>query len=190
MAKRTYTEEQRTEALRIYELEGPTAVQKKLGIPKNTVARWAKNVGVRTVRNAKTREATEAAQVDNAARRATIVSRLYGLAENTLGLLEKPGEYQTITKGSFGVDSAASLGFVPAQDKQREMTSLGIMLDKATVLEKVDNDNGTQGAKSMLDRLAHQLTEVPGDDSDPGTGGDFGTGGGEPEAAALPEEQP
>lgn len=72
--RRTYTDDQREEALHLYELEGPTAVEKKLGIPKNTVARWANARGLRTVRNQKTGEATKARVVDAKAVRAAIAS--------------------------------------------------------------------------------------------------------------------
>lgn len=157
MARRAYTDEKKAEALRIYEEHGPTAAQKQTGIHKATVSKWAKAAGVATVATENTRKATEAAQVNNAERRAKLVERLYGLAEASVELVEKPAEYQTILKGDMGREGPASPGFIPAQDKQREMTAIGIMLDKAAVLEKFDNDNGATEAKGLLLALAEQI---------------------------------
>lgn len=157
MARRAYTDEERAEALRIYEEQGPTAAQKQTGIHKATVTKWAKAAGKATVATQNTRKATEAAQVNNAERRAKLVERLYGLAEASVELVENPTEYQTILKGEMGGEGAAQPGFIPAQDKQREMTAIGIMLDKAAVLEKFDNDNGATEAKGLLLALAEQI---------------------------------
>lgn len=157
MARRVYTEEQKAEALRIYENEGPSEAARQTGIPKGTIAAWGKRTGVQTYAAQNTREATEVAQANNAERRANLVKRLYGVAEQSMDLIESPNEYQTILKGSMGVEGAASPGFIPAQDKQREMTAIGIMLDKAAVLEKFDNDNGATEAKGLLLALAEQI---------------------------------
>lgn len=64
MARRTYTDEQKAEALALYVEAGPTAVAVQLGIPKQTVQQWARADGLRTVRNERTAEAVEAARVD------------------------------------------------------------------------------------------------------------------------------
>lgn len=157
MARRVYTNEEKAEALRIYEAEGPSAAEKQLGIPKATVASWARRAGVHTVRTENVRARVEAAQLDNAERRANLVKRLYGLAEASADLLEAPAEYQTILKGEMGIERGGRPGFVPAQDKQRELTSMGIALDKAAMLEKFDNDNGATEAKGLLVALAEQI---------------------------------
>lgn len=70
MSRRVYTDEERAEALRIYESDGPSAVLRDLGIPKGTVSRWAKAAGIGTVRNEKMAEAREAADNDSATLRA------------------------------------------------------------------------------------------------------------------------
>lgn len=157
MARRVYTDEQRAEALRLFETDGPSKAAKATGIAKGTIAGWAKAAGVRTVRNENVRARVDAAKLDNSERRANLVKRLYGLAEASVELVENPADYQTILKGSMGVEGAASPGFIPAQDKQREMTAIGIMLDKAAVLEKFDNDNGATEAKGLLLALAEQI---------------------------------
>lgn len=70
MSRRVYTDEEKAEALRIYESDGPSAVLRDLGIPKGTVSRWAKAAGIGTVRNEKMAEAREAADNDSATLRA------------------------------------------------------------------------------------------------------------------------
>lgn len=157
MPKRTYTPEERDAALRLYEAEGTSAAAKQTGIPKSTIQSWARAAGVRTVRDENVRARVEAAQLDNAQRRARLISELYDLAEDGVRLLKNPDQYQTIMKGSFGVEEAQRPGFVPAQDKQREATTVAIWIDKAAALEKFDSDNGAAAAKSMLDALASQL---------------------------------
>lgn len=156
MARR-YTDEQKAEALKLFEAEGPSAVKRQLGIPKSTIDQWARKAGVRTVRAENVRARVEAAQMDNAQRRANIVKRLYALAESDLQLLEDPKTYQTIMKGERGAEVTDTPGFVPAQDKQREMTAIGIALDKAETLEKFDNDSGAAAAKGLLVALAEQI---------------------------------
>lgn len=157
MAKRVYSDEEKAEAVSLYHAEGTSAASKKTGIPKNTIQGWARKAGVRTVRSQNTREATEAIQLDNAERRARLVKRLYGIAEASVDLLEAPDEYQTILKGEMGIERGGRPGFVPAQDKQRELTAIGIALDKAEALEKFDNDNGATEAKGLLVALAEQI---------------------------------
>ena len=157
MAKRVYTDEEKAEAVKLYEEHGTSAASKQTGIPKNTIQGWARKAGVRTVRNENVRARVEAAQLDNAERRANLVKRLYGLAEASADLLEAPAEYQTILKGEMGIERGGRPGFVPAQDKQRELTAMGIALDKAAMLEKFDNDNGAREAKGLLVSLAEQI---------------------------------
>lgn len=157
MARRVYSDEEKAEALRIYEAEGTSAASKQTSIPKSTIDQWARKAGVRTVRAENVRARVEAAQLDNAERRARLVKRLYGIAEASADLIEAPEDYQTILKGEMGVERGARPGFVPAQDKQRELTSIGIALDKAESLEKFDNDNGATEAKGLLVALAEQI---------------------------------
>lgn len=167
-----YTQQQRTEALRIYETEGPTAVTKQLGIPKGTVTGWAKANGTRTVRNERTRDAVEAKVVDAKLRRATIADRLYGQAEKILDDLESP-EFRTILKAAMGEERPETLDFIPANEKKTLLQAVGTAMTTTAKLEAVDTDNGVQGAVSMLDKLIEQIGV---------TGGDSGV----PEAAPVP----
>lgn len=157
MARRVYTDKQKTEALRLYEVEGLSAAHKQTGIPKTTIQSWAKKAGVRTSATENVRAANEAQSESFKARRQRITDRLYGLAESTLDVLENPDEYQTIMRGEMGAEVVRRPGFIPAQDKKNEATSLGIVLDKAEGLEKFDNDNGATEAKGLLVALAEQI---------------------------------
>lgn len=155
MAKRVYTDEQREEALRIYEAEGPSAAARETGIPKGTIAAWARRGGVRTSAPQNMREANEAQSENFKARRNRIIGDLYGLAEDSLKLLKEPTQYQTILKGAMGVEGPEMPGFVPAQDKQREITAVGIMLDKALTLES--HDANTEEHNAVDAWLSHVM---------------------------------
>lgn len=170
-----YTAEQRTEALRLYQAQGPTAAGKQLGIPKETIASWARKAGVHTVRSERTRKAVEAKVVDAKLRRANIAERLYGQAEKILDDLESP-KFRTILKASFGEEKAKTLDFIPANDKKTLLQAVGTAMTTTAKLEAVDTDNGVQGAVSMLDKLIEQIGV---------TGGDSGV----PEAAPVPAEE-
>lgn len=155
MARRVYTDEQREEALRLYEVVGPSEASRETGIPKGTIAAWARRGGVRTSAPQNMREANEAQRENFKARRHAIIADLYDLAESDIRALKSPLTYQTIMKGPMGVEEVKSPGFIPAQDKQREYTSLGIALDKATTLESFDA--GDQDHNAVDAWLSHVM---------------------------------
>ena len=169
-----YTPEQRTEALKLYEAEGPSAVAEKLGIPKGTVTGWAKANGTRTVRNERTREATEAAQEDNKLRRQRIIRKMYDRAEFVADRLSAP-VFKALVPVAPGRQEPQELDFVPASEERALSGAVSSYLSNALNLEAKDTDNGVQGAVSMLDRLIEQI----------GVNGDSGV----PEAAPVPAEE-
>lgn len=155
MSRRVYTDEQREEALRLYADDGLAAAHNATGIPKQTIQSWAKRSGVRTSATQNMREANEAQSENFKARRHAIISDLYDLAEADIRTLKSPLTYQTIMKGPMGVEEVKAPGFIPAQDKQREYTSLGIALDKATTLESFDA--GDQDHNAVDAWLSHVM---------------------------------
>jgi hypothetical protein len=155
-APRKYAQAQRDEALKVYEQAGPTAVEKQLGIPKNTVMRWAKETGTRTIRDEVTRKAVEAKVLDGKARRLGITERLYGQAEKILDDLEAE-EFKTILKGEYGKESTEVLDFIPANDRKTLLQAVGTAMATTARLESVDSDNGVEAAKNMISGLAEQL---------------------------------
>ncbi|GAA3705467.1 hypothetical protein GCM10023081_46880 [Arthrobacter ginkgonis] len=180
--RRTYTDTERTHVLDLH-AKGVTrnAIMRETGYSARFISDTVADAGLTFARGAEVAAATQAKQIDNKARRATIIGRLYAQAEAVLDRLEQPTRYKTMVKGEKGVDIETVLDFIPPGDRRNELTSVGISLDKAVALEKIDTDNGAGQALSMLDRLAEQLQGVPLADLD--------LGGSEPEAAALPEDQ-
>lgn len=156
-----YMQEQRDQALALYRTEGPTAVEKQLGIPKNTVAGWARKAGVGTVRTAATREAVEAKVADGKLRRASITSRLYGQVEKMLSDLEGD-QFTTLVKGAGGAEHEAELGFVPPNDRRTLIQSVASAVASAMKLEDYDRSaaDGTARADSVVDRLIAGFTRA------------------------------
>jgi transposase-like protein len=141
---KTYTQEQKDAALALYETDGPTAVEKQLGIPKNTVAGWARKAGTRTVRPERVRAAVEAKVADGKLRRASIVQRLYGRTEKILDRLEADTYTWTATTKE-GTETVYDIE-PPAADERSHATAIAIYLDKATKLEDYDRSGEESGA--------------------------------------------
>lgn len=155
-----YTQEQRDEALALYETHGPTAVQEQLGIAKGTVTGWAKEAGIRTVRTSRTREATEAKVADAQERIAALRLVHIGIAENRAWMLRdvQAGRavYQTVLKGSGGSEHEDELGFIPPNDFRSEMGAAGSSAAVIKSLAPADTQN-LDAAAGMLDRLVDGL---------------------------------
>ncbi|WP_404285419.1 hypothetical protein [Glutamicibacter arilaitensis] len=181
MARNNYTAKQKAEALVLYREHGPTAVQKQLGIPKNTVASWAKASGVRTVRTSRTRAATEARSVDLKARRQELTGLLLEDAHRLRAQLWLPAKVINFG-GKDNTLAETTLDEPLFVDKKNIMSSVNMALGSVIKLEAVDNDNGSANAKSMLERLAEQLQGVTLAD-------DGFSGSSEPEATPLPREE-
>lgn len=148
--RKTYTDQEKAEALRMYEEEGPSAVQKNLGIPKGTVTGWAKEADIRTVRNEKTRDATEAAQTDARAVRAQLEVDYALDAAKLRARLWEPSI--NIAAGKVVVTEE------PTPEGWRNiMTASGIAFDKSVAARDADSDNGVRAAVSLLDSLREGL---------------------------------
>lgn len=140
-----YTEAQRAEALALYETDGPTAVTARFGIPKGTVAGWAKANGTRTVRTAKTNAATEAKQADDKAVRAIVASNALSVAKLATQIL-----HNRLTDTPDDI---------PAKDLA---TIAGIFTDKHVVLAKLDQDSDTTATDSVVDQLLEGFRKQAG----------------------------
>lgn len=177
--RRTYTTSQKTEALKLYETHGPTAVQKQLGIPKATVTKWAKANGVPTVHTSRTREATEARSVGLKARRQELTALLLEDAHKLRRQLWEP----TVVFNFGGKDNDYNERAVDEptfSDKRAILGAVGIAVDRVIKLDAVDQDNGASAATSMLERLADQLKGVTVGEPVSGI----------PETTTLPEDEP
>lgn len=138
--RREYSDDQKQQALELYENEGPTAVYQQLNIPKSTVRSWARAAGVRTVRNKKTEDATRAREVDAARLRAEASSFAIEGARAAFQKL-----YERITNDDSDI-SFKDLGIIG-----------GILADKHLAFNGVDDDGGTTDTVSLLDKLAEQI---------------------------------
>lgn len=90
VSRRTYTDAERVQALALYETDGPTAVEERLGVPKQTVSDWAKAAGVRTVRNERTAAAVDAARLDRELVREQLRDEMLRRALDLLGRMDEP----------------------------------------------------------------------------------------------------
>lgn len=136
---RRYSEEEKNEALALYESDGPTAAYQQLNIPKSTIRTWARTAGARTVRNKKTEDATRAAEVDAAKLRAEA---------STFAIQGARAAFQKLYERITGDDdiSFKDLGIIG-----------GILADKHLAFKSIDDDGGAQDTVSLLDQLAEQI---------------------------------
>lgn len=158
--RRTYTPAEKAEALKLYETEGPTAVLKQLGIPKGTTARWAQAAGIGTVRNERTREATEAASLDARARRQRIVANQHRITELIQGHLiegEEGKGWQTLVRSIGGSEGTETLSYVPARDRKDVLSALN---SSSTIIARLDDQQTDHDdAKSVISDLVQGLSE-------------------------------
>ncbi len=124
------------------------AIADELGVSPTTVSRWAKEEGLKFNRE-KTAQAVAAQTLDLAARRARLVERMMGLAEETITLVEG-GEIEqvAITQAGKVVRTTRKPDMT---DRRNAVTISGIAVDKATKL--LDRDTGVESATSTLDAL-------------------------------------
>jgi hypothetical protein len=84
MARRSYTDEQRSDALKLYQAVGPAEAGRRLGIPSTTVRQWAKRAGASSPRAEHVRAAVEGAKLTWEQRRAELTDKLGEAAEEFL----------------------------------------------------------------------------------------------------------
>lgn len=150
MARRVYTDEQREEALRLYEIAGPRDAAEQTGIPKSTIQSWAKSANVRTGRSEKTRAHIEAAQLDAKALRAELEVRYLQEAHRMLDKMQQPA--QTVSAGAVVFTDEPT-----AEALQKLMTTSSIALDKSVVARDADTDQGMSAATSVIERMITAL---------------------------------
>lgn len=157
MARRTYTPEQRAEALELYAAEGPTAVQTKLGIAKATVAYWASSNGIRSVRNERTAAATEAARLDREATRERLRDEMLRRALDLLDRMDQPHiDFR-------GKDAKAVTYPKPsASGCQAYATAAAILLDKFRLEVGEVTGRTETTTRDHLDREIEHLFETAG----------------------------
>lgn len=152
MGRRTYTPEQKAEALELYATDGPTAVQERLGIAKATVSDWARANGIRTVRNERTAEAVEAARVDRELTREKLRDAMLAKALDLIGRMDEEHidfRGKDAKRVTFPKPSASGC--------QSYATAAAILLDKVRLeLGEVTGRTETV-ATDQLDREIEQM---------------------------------
>lgn len=125
MPRRTYTEEERTEAVELYRQHGPAEASRRLGIAKGTITRWAQARGVETVSVANNEAAVEAARARAAGLREAIRLKLLEKAHDALCRMDEPHkDFRGKDADEVWWDKA------PSGDVKNYATSAAILLDK------------------------------------------------------------
>lgn len=84
-----YNPEQKAKALDLHEKLGPAEAARQTGIPKNTIASWAKRGGVQTVAVANTAAAVEMAKLTREASREELRDELLASARERLRAMDE-----------------------------------------------------------------------------------------------------
>ena len=127
MTKRTWSEEVHEAALAALEEHGLAEAWRLTGVPKPTIARWAREAGIGTDHTPKTRAATIAAAAKADQLRAELRMRLL---EQSLDLLERMDAPHTEFKNSAKEIREVVYPIAPAGAVQNYATSVGILIDK------------------------------------------------------------
>lgn len=125
---RTYSEDEKAAALTLYASHGLAEAWRQTGIPKPTIASWARRAGLpHTDAAAKTREATEAA----AARADELRMRIrYKTLEKADDMLDRMDAPHTEFKNSAKEIREVTYPIAPADAVKAYATSFGILMDK------------------------------------------------------------
>lgn len=160
--RRTYTPEQREEALRLYADLGPAETGRQMGIPSNTIRQWARRAGVTGPRAKQVAKAVEASKAAMSERRSRLAEDLMGDVECLRMQLWEPCVVHHFT--SDGEMATGELAQPTFSDQVRILTSLGIAVDKLQLLsgeptarnENITIDERRARVKNMRDELAER----------------------------------
>lgn len=139
---------------------GRNEIAREMGIGPATASKLARLAGITFDRSA-TQVAVEARQVDNRARRAAIVARLYGVAERTITRLE--ADEHELTEVSMGQVVRYTAKQLPGPDVHRLVGAVNVATAAAVKLEQVDGDASTDRVGSLLGSLFDTLQARHGD---------------------------
>jgi transposase len=90
VTKRSYTDEEKAEALRLYEEVGPGEASRRLHIPMQTIASWGRRSGLQTNAPANVKAAIEMAQLTREAKRAAALDLMHDKLLDVLQRLDAP----------------------------------------------------------------------------------------------------
>lgn len=131
--RRRYTAQEKERALALYTDLGPAEAARRIGIPKNTIGKWAQRsglTGLSPLTAKKTQAANAANRVRNESRREAVKTKLL---ERIDLLLERMTTPQVDFKGQQG--KRVEYPVPPARDTLALATGVGILLDKLRLEE-------------------------------------------------------
>ena len=147
----------RADDARLRELHGQGmalhAISREMDRSKSMVSRHSELLGLSWDR-ARTAAATRAVEVDNKARRVTIVNRIYDRIEHLQDRLEA-APFMTMKRTLEG-DSPTELDFVPTVDERNVADTISRYAQTATRFETIDS-TAAAGVKSLIVGIAQQL---------------------------------
>lgn len=149
---RRYSEAEKAKALDLFVEIGPTKAAAELGIPKGTVAAWARKDGIKTQVSVKTRARIEARTLTLQERRAKLAQNLLEDAERLRADVYAEIEYFDWGGKDHTFDTQKVPRPIPA-DRLKLLQATSTALDQAEKLMAANSDTRTE-AMSMLDRLA------------------------------------
>ena len=158
--------------------KGRNDIVRETGYSTAWVSNVVKAAGLSFARGEQVKAATEAKVIDNKARRANIVGRLYKQAEDILTRLEA-GTFSALVPTAPGVQSARDLDFIPPGDHRNLATAIAIFMDKALLLEKTDTDTSGTAA---VDKWLEFMTGAPLPNKTDSGGGEASTPSPSPES--------
>lgn len=138
-----YTDAQRAQALDLYVEHGPAEAERRTGIPRKTIASWARRAGVQSDAPAKTAAATEAAKLTLEQRKTAMADRVLDEAGRLLDqLFAATVEKRILSRGDDGYVVATADRAQPTFSDQRHIVwSAAVLIDKAVKLTGGDRLN-------------------------------------------------
>lgn len=139
--RRTYTPEQREEALYLYVQVGPAEAARRTGIPAKTIASWAGRSGMQSDAPEKTEAAVAAASLTIAQRKQALASGLLDDIEMLRARMRAPHKERKIVTLSGGLHDQGTWKVAevehdapPTADLKALVVSVAVLVDKLEVL--------------------------------------------------------
>lgn len=154
MARASYTDQQKSDALAAFVEHGPSEAARRTGIPKGTIAAWARRNGVRTVATENAHEGAEAAAAYATAKREQLKRDLLDKATALLARMDEP--HQEFV-GQAGKE--VTYDRAPAAAVKAYATSVGILIDKLRLEEGAATSREEHVNVSEVDRELERLAD-------------------------------
>ncbi|MGK2947778.1 MAG: transposase [Acidimicrobiales bacterium] len=142
MGRRTYTDEQKAEALALYASHGAAETARLTGVPEGTLQSWAHRSGVATACNENRRANVEALKTKWAERRLVMVHEIGAVAHMALAQAE------------------AAVATGACKDAKDFATTMAILVDKAQLLSGEATSRTESRTTDQLDREIERLLEA------------------------------